>query len=108
MVAPVATQQGTHAARNIVRQLRGAPPVPFKYRDLGTMAVVGRSSAVALLWGRGFTGIPAWLLWLAVHLFELIGFRNRLMVLTGWAWDYLFLNRVVRLILPATRDSTTK
>ncbi len=101
MVAPVAVQQGTAAARNIVRQLAGEEPLPFQYRDLGTMAVIGRNAAIAHLLGRWtFTGFPAWVIWLSVHLFALIGFRNRLLVLTSWAWDYFFYERVVRLILP--------
>lgn len=64
------------------------------------MATVGRSAAVAHLFGRAFTGFVAWIIWLAVHLFQLIGFRNRLVVLINWAWSYLFFERVVRLILP--------
>ena len=105
MVAPVATQQGEAAARNIARQLEGEEPSPFQYRDLGTMAVIGRNAAVAHLFGRwSFTGFPAWVIWLGMHLFKLIGFRNRLLVLTSWAWDYLFYERVVRLILRSERD----
>lgn len=101
MVAPVAIQQGVAAARNIARQIAGEAPLPFRYRDLGTMAVIGRNAAVAHLFGRwAFTGFPAWVIWLGMHLFHLIGFRNRLVVLTNWAWDYLFYERVVRLILP--------
>lgn len=102
MVAPVAVQQGMVAARNIRRQISGEPLKPFRYRNLGTMAVIGRNSAVAHLFGRwAFTGFLAWVLWLVVHLFKLIGFRNRLLVLTSWAWDYIFFERVVRLILPS-------
>lgn len=108
MVAPVAIQQGVAAARNITLQIAGKPPIPFRYRDLGTMAVIGRNSAVVHLFGRwSFTGSPAWVMWLTVHIFKLIGFRNRLLVLSGWAWDYLFYERGVRLILQvkAPRDS---
>jgi NADH dehydrogenase len=101
MVAPVAMQQGEWAARNILRQIAGRPPAPFRYSDRGMMAVVGRNAAVAHLFGRWpVTGFPAWVLWLALHLVKLIGFRNRLVALSGWAWDYLFYERVVRLILP--------
>ncbi len=100
MVAPVAIQQGMWAARNILRALRGRPPQPFRYRDPGTLVTLGRNAAVAYVFGRAFTGFPAWLLWLGVHLVRLIGMRNRLVVLSGWAWDYLFYERVVRLILP--------
>jgi NADH dehydrogenase len=74
--------------------------VPFHYRDRGTMVTIGRNAAAAQLGGRTFTGFPAWGLWLAVHLFNLIGFRNRLLVLINWAWDYLLRERPVRLIVP--------
>ena len=105
MVAPVAVQQGEKAARNILRQISGQQPLPFHYKDLGTMAVIGRSVAVANLFGRlGFTGFPAWVMWLSIHLFKLIGFRNRLLVLTSWAWDYVFYERVVRLILRSKKE----
>jgi NADH dehydrogenase len=64
------------------------------------MAVIGRGSAVAEIGSRGFTGFPAWLLWLGIHLYNLIGFRNRILVMINWALDYLFYERNVRLILP--------
>lgn len=101
MVAPVAIQQARWAARNILRQVAGKPPLPFRYKDPGMLATVGRGAAVADIWGRQVTGFPAWVLWLGVHLVNLIGFRNRLLVLVNWAWDYLFYERAVRLILPA-------
>ncbi len=100
MIAPVAIQQGAAAARNIVRQVAGSDPLPFTYRDPGTMVTIGRNAAVACLGRRCFSGFPAWVLWLSVHIFNLIGFRNRLLVLINWAWDYLFYERAVRLILP--------
>jgi NADH dehydrogenase len=103
MIAPVAIQQGEGAAANIIRQIRGEAPRPFQYRDRGTLATIGRNAAVAYIWGHTFTGFPAWLLWLGVHLINLIGFRNRLVVLINWAWDYFFYERAVRLILPARR-----
>jgi NADH dehydrogenase len=106
MVAPVAIQQGERAARNIKRQLAGQDPVPFHYNDKGSMATIGRNAAVAHLAGRAFTGFLAWLIWLIVHLVQLIGFRNRLVVLINWAWNYLFYERVVRLILPAEAESS--
>jgi len=105
MVAPVAIQQGEMAARNIARQLAGVQPLPFHYKDPGTMVTIGRNSAVALVKGRSFTGFPAWLLWLGVHLYNLIGFRNRLLVMINWAWDYLLYDRAVRLITPSIEDS---
>jgi NADH dehydrogenase len=103
MVAPTATQEGEAAARNILRQMKGQAPLPFRYRDPGTLATIGRNAAVAHIFGRSFTGFPAWVLWLGVHLFRLIGFRNRLLVMINWAWDYLFYERTVRLILPLQR-----
>jgi NADH dehydrogenase len=101
MIAPVAIQEGVAAAQNILRQIGGQPPLPFRYRDRGTLVTIGRNAAVAHVWGRSFTGFPAWVLWLGVHLVNLIGFRNRLLVLVNWAWDYLFYERAVRLILPS-------
>lgn len=103
MLAPVAMQQGGHAAANIRRQIASQEPEPFRYFDKGTMATIGRSAAVAHLAGVSFTGFVAWIIWLVVHLFQLIGFRNRLVVLINWAWSYLFFERAVRLILPAGR-----
>jgi NADH dehydrogenase len=100
MVAPVATQQGKFAAENIRRQLTGAALQPFSYRDRGQMATIGRNAAVADLGGYAFRGFIAWLFWLIVHLFNLIGYRNRLMVLINWAWNYIFFERLARLILP--------
>jgi NADH dehydrogenase len=105
MVAPVATQEGSMAGRNILRQIRGLSPLPFRYRDSGMMLTLGRNAAVAHVKNRTFTGFPAWLLWLSVHLVKLIGFRNRLLVLINWAWDYFFFEKAVRLILPADRKA---
>lgn len=100
-VAPVATQQGEAVADNIVRSLRGEALHPFRYDDPGMLAVVGRNAAVADLGGRTFTGFPAWLLWLLIHIAKLIGFRNRALVLVNWAWNYITFRRAVRLILPS-------
>lgn len=99
-VAPVALQQGELAARNILRRLRGQEAKPFRFRDPGMLAVVGRGHAVAHIGGRSFTGIPAWWVWLVVHIAKLVGFRNRILVLVNWAWNYLSFERAVRLILP--------
>ena len=99
-VAQVALQQGSTAADSIANLIAGTGPVTFAYRDLGLMAVVGRNAAVARVFGRSFTGYPAWILWLTIHLAWLIGFRNRLLVLVNWAWNYVFYRRAVRLILP--------
>lgn len=98
MVATVATQQGEHAAKNILADLQKKPLKPFKYLDLGTMATIGRNAAVANALGMHFRGFPAWVVWLVIHLIGLIGFRNRLIVLINWTWDYFFYDRAVRLI----------
>jgi NADH:ubiquinone reductase (H+-translocating) len=101
MVAPVAMAQGIWAARNVLLQASGRTPRAFLYRDKGTMVTIGRNAGVARFGRFSFKGFPAWMLWLLVHLMKLVGFRNRLLVLINWAWDYLFFERSVRLILPA-------
>ena len=90
MLAPPAMQMGTCAARNVLHRLDGSPLEAFRYKDPGTMATIGRSAAVAVLGGFKFRGLLAWLIWLFVHLVQLIGFRNKLVVLVDWAWQYLF------------------
>jgi NADH:quinone reductase (non-electrogenic) len=100
MMAPVAIQQGKTAARNIRRILSGHQVEHFAYRDPGSMATIGRNAAVARVNNFKFHGLLAWVVWLAVHLFWLIGFRNRLLVLINWAWDYFFYEWAVRLITP--------
>jgi NADH:ubiquinone reductase (H+-translocating) len=107
MVAPVAIQGAQCAAANLLRSLRGEPLREFVYHDPGTLATIGRSQAVARLWGINFKGFLAWVMWLGVHLIQLIGFRNRLLVLINWAWDYLFYDRAVRLILPVNQEKPT-
>lgn len=97
-MAPVAMQMGRHAARNILRLGRGEAPLPFRYRDRGMMATVGRHAAVAQLGPLRLTGFLAWVVWVVVHIFFLIGFRNRLLVMVEWAWMYFTYNRGVRLI----------
>lgn len=98
MVAPVAMQMAQVAAENIQRQLAGEPLAPFQFRDPGTLATIGRNAAVAYIHGVSFHGFAAWVVWLVVHLIQLIGFRNKLVVLINWAWDYLFYERGARLI----------
>ena len=98
MLAPVAMQEGRHAARSIIRQERGESAEPFCYIDKGSMATIGRKSAVAVSFGLSFAGFTAWLVWLFLHLYYLIGFRNRIVVLLNWAWYYWFHERQVRLI----------
>jgi NADH dehydrogenase len=97
-VAQVAIQQAAHAAGNIVRSARGDGRESFVYRNLGNMATIGRNSAVADFGWLHVTGYLAWLMWLFLHVFKLIGFRNRLSVMTQWAFSYLTYQRSVRLI----------
>lgn len=97
-VAPVAIQQGRHAAANILRSIRSEKPLPFRYYDKGTLATIGRAAGVADLGRLKFSGFFAWLAWLFVHIFFLIGFRNRFVVLFEWAWAYFTYQRSARLI----------
>jgi NADH dehydrogenase len=97
-VAPVAMQQGRYVARAIRRQLAGRPTEPFRYRDKGNLATIGRSQAVADVKGVHISGVFAWITWLVVHLFYLIGFQNRLLVLTRWTVSFLTHGRGARLI----------
>ena len=101
MVAPVAIQMARCVAQNIRRLERGETPRPFQYHDQGTLATIGRNAAVARVFGINWRGFPAWVMWLVVHIIQLIGFRNKLFVLLNWAWDYFFYERAARLI---TRD----
>lgn len=98
MLATVAQQQAKTAAHNLQNILRGQRLNPFHYRDPGLLATIGRNAAVARLWGLSFSGFIAWVIWVGLHIFRLIGFRNRLVVLINWAWDYLFYDNQVRLI----------
>jgi NADH dehydrogenase len=100
-VAPAAIQEGAAAAENIRRHMGNLEPAPFRYRDKGSLATVGRMAAVAHVGQREFKGLSAWLLWMGVHIFNLIGFRNRILVMINWAWDFLLFERAVRLILPS-------
>lgn len=97
-LAPAAMQMGEHAADNIARMLDGKPPTPFRYKDKGIMATVGRRAAVARVGERKFSGWFAWILWCFIHILFLIGFRNRFRVLTEWAWGYIGYDRGSRLI----------
>jgi NADH:quinone reductase (non-electrogenic) len=97
-VAQVAMQMGAHAARNIQAALEGQPLRPFHYRDYGNIATIGRASAVADLHWAHLKGFIGWLAWLSIHLVKLIGFRNRIIVLTQWAWAYFSSQRAIRLI----------
>jgi NADH:ubiquinone reductase (H+-translocating) len=97
-VAQVAMQMGAHASRNIIRATEGQPLRAFTYRNLGDMATIGRASAVADLPMIKLTGTIGWLAWLFVHILNLIGFRNRLVVMVQWAWSYFSYQRAIRLI----------
>lgn len=99
-VAPVAVQQGEYLSDAVRMFLAGDEIPPFRYKDPGMLAVVGRSHAVAQVFGGAFTGFVAWVLWALIHVAKLVGFRNRVLVLVNWAWNYIFYKRAVRLILP--------
>lgn len=108
-VATVAMQQGPHAARNILRKLAGEPLEPFRYHDKGSLATVGRRSAVAHVWKLNWSGPLAWYLWVAVHIWYLLGFRNRVQVLINWAYYYFTYDRGARSIITSgMRASNTQ
>jgi NADH dehydrogenase len=98
MLSTVAIQQGNVAADNIRHAIRGQAQHPFRYKDPGLLATIGRNAAVAQIWGLSFSGFIAWLIWVGLHIYRIIGFRNRLVVLINWAWDYFFYDNQVRLI----------
>jgi NADH:ubiquinone reductase (H+-translocating) len=100
-VAPVAMQQGRHAARAVGDRLRGRPSRRFRYLDKGNAATIGRARAVVDVHGLHLSGSVAWVFWLALHLYYLIGFENRVRVVMRWAWYYIRLDRPVRIILRA-------
>ncbi len=104
-VAPAAIQMGRYAAAAILRALRGLTARPFRSRDKGSLATIGRASAVADFGRFTLSGYPAWLAWLVVHIFFLIGFRNRLLVIFEWAWTYLTYDRGARLITGGPGES---
>jgi NADH dehydrogenase len=97
-VAPAAIQEARHAAKNVLRALQGQAPTPFRYRNKGALATIGRSAAVADLGKIKLSGTPAWLAWLVLHLLFLVGFRNRIVVLFEWAWSFVSYDRGARLI----------
>ncbi len=98
MLATVAQQQAKSAAGNIRRMLKGEVPQKFHYKDPGLLATIGRNAAVAHIWGLSFSGYVAWVIWVMLHIYRLIGFRSRILVLINWAWDYVFYESQVRLI----------
>ena len=97
-VAPAAIQEGQHTGHNLLRAVEGQPLRAFKYRDKGSLATIGRAAAVADFGRLRFGGVLAWMAWLVIHIFFLIGFRNRFLVITQWAWAYLTYQRGARLI----------
>jgi len=98
-VAQVAMQQGKHLARNWKRIAKGKDPKPFIYKDLGSMATVGRNKAVVDLPRTKFHGILAWYVWLIVHLFQILGVKNRIFIFLNWIWNYVAYNQSLRLII---------
>ena len=103
--APAAIQEGEHAADHIIRTVEGQPMRAFHYRDKGSLATIGRAAGVADFGKLELSGFFAWFAWLAVHIFFLIGFRNRLLVMLQWAWAYVTYQRGARLITGETRTS---
>ena len=99
-LAPIALQQGKRAARNILAEIDGKEKEDFVYLDKGQAATIGRSKAIVEVWKLQFGGFIAWLIWLAVHIYYLTGFKNRLFVIISWAWSYFSFNRGARLIIP--------
>lgn len=108
MLAPVAIAQAKSVAHNIMRQIEGQNPLPWRYQHKGTMVIIGRHSAVLHAGKLTLTGFPAWILWLVIHLVNLLGFRNRLVVLINWLWGYLWRDRPFRVILPLNPVATSK
>lgn len=98
-LAPVAMQQGRHVARNILRLFEGHTAQPFHYVDKGQMATIGRSRAIVQVGSLRYAGWPAWMTWLFIHIYYLIGFRNRLIVFLDWMWSYATYKRGARLIV---------
>src|SRR5262249_10567352 len=107
-VAPAATQEGRHAAANVLRLLAGRETKPFRYVDKGSLATIGRSAAVAEILGLRLSGFVAWLAWLGIHVFFLIGFRNRLLVMFQWAWAYVTYQRAGRIITGRPSAQTSR
>jgi NADH:ubiquinone reductase (H+-translocating) len=104
-VAPAAKQMGRHVARAIRATLAGKPAPAFRYRDYGNLATIGRRAGVVDLGRLRLSGALAWWFWLAAHIFFLIGFRNRLVVLIDWAWAYWSYRRNARIIVGTAPDS---
>jgi NADH dehydrogenase len=97
-IAPAAKQMGRHAAANVILALQSKPTRPFRYRDYGQLATIGRSAAVAIMGPLKLSGFIAWAVWLVAHIYFLINFRNRLVVLIDWASSYFTHNRYARIV----------
>ena len=97
-IAPAAKQMGKHVALNIKRSIQKKSTVPFRYRDYGQLATIGRNAAVVVIGKLKLSGFPAWLVWLVAHIYFLINFRNRLMVMIDWGWAYVTYQRYARII----------
>jgi NADH dehydrogenase len=98
-IAPAAKQMGRHAAKNVLRLLAGQASVPFRYRDYGQLATIGRNAAVVVMGKLKLSGFSAWLVWLVAHIYFLINFRNRIVVMIDWAWAYWTYQRGARIIM---------
>jgi NADH dehydrogenase len=107
-VSPAAKQMGRLAARNILARIAGKPVGTFVYSDYGSLATIGRKAAVAMVGKFKFSGFSAWLFWLFVHVYFLIGFRNRLLVMSDWAWAYMTFKRSARVISGSIDDTPGK
>jgi len=103
-IAPAAKQMGRHAARNVIRRLNGEPTVEFTYRDYGQLATIGRNAAVVMIGRLKLSGFAAWLVWLVAHIYFLINFRNRLVVMIDWAWAYWSYQRYARIIIRGAKS----
>jgi NADH dehydrogenase len=104
MLIPVAMQEARRVAATIKDMVRSGGATAFRYRDPGIMATIGRNSAVAQLGSVHLSGFLGWGMWLVVHLVNVVSFRSRILVLVNWAWDYLFYDRPVRLIVRAAEE----
>jgi len=98
-IAPAAKQMGRHVARNILAELKGRPRRPFRYRDYGQLATIGRNAAVAIIGRMKLSGFAAWFVWLVSHIYFLINFRNRIIVMIDWGWAYITYQRYARIVI---------
>ena len=106
-IAPAAKQMGRHAAKNILASLKGGKTRPFRYRDQGQLATIGRNAAVVVMGRMKLSGFPAWLVWLVAHIYFLINFRNRLIVMIDWAWAYFTYERYARIMIQPGPDRSS-